>query len=58
MKLLDIILEEVELNEAKTDQEWLDEFKSKFPNWDYSNGVIYMDNDGFRKIKNVYCKNT
>ena len=56
MKLLDIILEEVELNEAKTDQEWLDEFKSKFPNWDYSNGVIYMDNDGFRKIKNVYCK--
>jgi hypothetical protein len=56
MKLLDIILEEVELNETKTDQEWLDEFKSKFPNWDYSNAVIYVDNDGFRKIKNVYCK--
>jgi len=56
MKLLDIILEDIELNETKTDQEWLDEFKSKFPNWDYSNAVIYVDNDGFRKIKNVYCK--
>jgi len=56
MKLIDIIFEEIELNETKTDQEWLDEFKSKFPNWDYSKAVIYVDNDGFRKIKNVYCK--
>jgi hypothetical protein len=59
MKLLDIIFEEVELDEVgprKTNQEWLDEFKSKFPNWDYSKAVIYVDNDGFRKIKNVYCK--
>jgi very-short-patch-repair endonuclease len=55
MKLLDIILEEVELSEAKTNQEWFDHFESKFPNWDYSKAVIYGDGRE-RRIKNVYCK--
>jgi len=54
MKLLDIILEEVELSEGKTDQEWLDEFKSKFPNWDYSKAEFFKDGKQL-KIKNVYC---
>jgi hypothetical protein len=61
MKLIDIILEDEIILDGvqysqKTDQEWIDEFKIKFPNWNYSNAEIYKDNDGWRKIKNVYCK--
>jgi len=59
MKLLDIILEDVELDEVgglgKTNQEWLDEFKSKFPNWDY-NDAVFFKGESHLKIKNVYCK--
>ena len=60
MKLLDIILEEVELNEVKTDQEWFNQFQSKHPNWDYSKAEIYNSEDDRGKkikyIKNIYCK--
>ena len=50
--------ESVELDERgkiKTDQEWISEFKKKYPNWDYSNSKIYYDGNR-KKIKNVYCK--
>ena len=56
MKLLDIILEDVELDEIKTEKEDKNELKSLYPNWDYSNAVIYKDDNGIKKIKNVYCK--
>jgi hypothetical protein len=61
MKLLDIILEDETILDGvqyshKTDQEWFDYFKIKFPNWDYSNAEIYKGNDGIKKIKNIYCK--
>ena len=61
MKLLDIIFEDETILDGvqyshKTDQEWLDDFKIKFPNWDYSNAEIYKGDDGLKKIKNVYCK--
>jgi len=61
MKLLDIILEDEMILDGvkysqKTNQEWFDEFKTKFPNWDYSNAEIYKGNDGVKKIKNIYCK--
>ena len=61
MKLLDIIFEDETILDGvqyshKTNQEWLDDFKIKFPNWDYSNAEIYKGNDGIKKIKNIYCK--
>lgn len=59
MKLIDIILEEVELDEVgprKTNQEWLDEFKSKFPNWDYSEAKFFRNKNSQLCINNVKCK--
>jgi len=57
MKLIDIIKEEeIELDEAKTDQQWLDILKAKYPNWDYTNAEIYKGVHGNKKIKNIYCK--
>ena len=55
MKLFDIISEDEELDEGfKSDEQWLDELKRKFPDWDYSNAVIYSDGRR-KKIKNVFC---
>ena len=56
MKLLDIILEDEDLSEIKTEEEDKNELKSLYPNWDYRNAVIYKDDNGIKKIKNVYCK--
>ena len=59
MKLIDIILEDIDLDEYgspnKTDEDRINEFKIKFPNWDYTNAEIYDDNKK-KKIKNVFCK--
>jgi hypothetical protein len=57
MKLLDTILENIELDEwvIKTDQERIEEFKKKFPNYDYSDAKIYKDGKAL-KIKNIKCK--
>jgi very-short-patch-repair endonuclease len=58
MKLLDTILENIELDEArpsKTNQEWVNEFKSKFPNYNYSNAKFFRDDNNLLKVKNVYC---
>ena len=44
--------ESVELTEVKTDKDWLNEFKAKFPNWDYSEAEFYKV-DKFLNIKNV-----
>jgi very-short-patch-repair endonuclease/phage FluMu protein Com len=58
MKLFDIISEDVDLDEMrgknKTDEEWLDLLKSKFPNWNFDNAILYR-RDGRFQIKNVYC---
>ena len=52
MKLIDIISEDEELDEGfKSDEQWLDELKRKFPDWDYSNAIIYSDGRR-KKIKN------
>ena len=53
------LVEGVEIDEykvsTKTDQDWIDEFKNQYPNWDYSNAEIYHDG-GVLRIKNIYCK--
>ena len=58
MKLFELISEDINIDEGgpvRTDKEWLDEIIPKYPNWDYSNAIVY--HDGVRKkIKNVYCK--
>ena len=58
MKLLDIILEDIDLDEygvpSKPIEGWLKEFKNKFPNWDYSKAEFFKDGNHL-KIKNVYC---
>lgn len=55
MKLFDIILEDGELDErvAKPDEEWIDLFKKKYPQWNYDNAKVYFK--GRKKIKNIYC---
>jgi very-short-patch-repair endonuclease len=58
MKLFDIILENIDLDEGgvppKPIEDWLKDFKSKFPNWDYSKAEFFKDEKQL-KIKNVYC---
>lgn len=62
MKLFDIILENIELDEYRTrtnDEQILSNLKTKFPNYDYNKAEIYQDDDGKNKrnkIKNVKCK--
>jgi hypothetical protein len=61
MKLFDIIIEDVELDEvaAIPDEEYIKRFSEKFPNWSYDNALIYNERKGDRnvkKIKNVFCK--
>jgi hypothetical protein len=58
MKLLDIIFEDIDPYKElpKSSQEvLLNDLKTKFPNWDYSNSEIYIYN-GRKTIKNIHCK--
>ena len=63
MKLIDIIFEDETILDGvqyshKTDQEWLDGLKIKFPNWDYSNAEIYKGDDsvGKRALRRVLMR--
>jgi hypothetical protein len=49
------LIEDIELDEVKTEQDWLTEFKNKFPNYDYKDAVFFKG-ESHLKIKNVYCK--
>jgi very-short-patch-repair endonuclease len=49
------LIEDIELDEVKTEQDWLNDFSSKFPNWDYSKSKIFKDQKNITRINNIYC---
>jgi very-short-patch-repair endonuclease len=58
MKLFDIIIEDYDIDEGtppKSDNQWIDDLKVKFPNWNYDKASIFRNEEGKKFIKNIYC---